>query len=210
MDFFNSLKYLSKNTKERNTVQKIVDKLPKNVVVCAEILKLIGNNNTKVKLDDDIKNSYYVYNFDTIYLSNKECSKTLYTRICLIAHECIHSIQSKVLQRINFSISNIELVIFFICILIRIFNFNNICIWYIYMSIFLLSLIPRMILESGAVKGSIPLAKMYMTNEIGSDNANIVGNVYNFQIKLTFPLFILSLLFGKIIRAIIIYMLYNV
>ena len=101
MSFFGKLEYFWKQEK-KDKLQNISDKLPENEVICKEILADIGNEHTKLKLDNQIKNSYYIYLNDTIYLADIKKVREIYTRVIIISHECRHTIQSKLLQKTNF------------------------------------------------------------------------------------------------------------
>ncbi|MEG1141203.1 MAG: hypothetical protein RSE41_01890, partial [Clostridia bacterium] len=79
-------------------MDQINNKLDDNITITKDILNLLDNKKTNVVIDEDIKNSYYVFFKDIIYLSN---NNNTYKRVCLIAHECIHSIQNKILQKVN-------------------------------------------------------------------------------------------------------------
>lgn len=207
MNFFEKLKYFW-DTSKKEELQKIVDKLPSNEEICKEILEDMGNNHTKLKLDDEIKNSYYVYLNDTIYLCNKEKARTLYTRVVLISHECRHTLQSKVLQRLNFVFSNIELVLFVIALVLNFFKIFNIPMLIAYLAFVILSVIPRFILEFDAVKSSVKIAKKYMEKKLKKEDVEFAYNIFFFQINLLFPISIISLFFGKLFRALLVFLAY--
>ncbi len=193
--------------KDKNKeLEKISNKLSSNYVICKEILELLDNNSTKIKLDEDIKNSYYVFFNDTIYLSDREKNKTCYQRVCFIAHECIHSIQNKTIQVINFVLSNVELIAFIIALICMLFKTNTNLIFYIYLLINVISAIPRLILEIDAVIKSIYLSAKYIKNNIDEKEANILIKAYKLKILIFSPIFIISLLIGRILRIILISM----
>ena len=145
-------------------VVDIINKVPDNYTLANEILKKLKNNSTKVKLDNDIKNSYYVFVNDTIYLASNKKANEDYSRLCLIAHECWHSIQSKLIQKINFILSNIELVLFIICAVILLLKLNYIIIPIIYTLVVLLSLLIRFVLSVFPVilQNSSPVRFMWL------------------------------------------------
>lgn len=205
MDWLSKFKYTKKGTEENKEIQEIIDKLPDNKACAREMLDSIDNDTSKIILDGGLKNSYYVYLNNTIYISNREKNKKAYSRICLVAHECVHSMQSKVLQEVNFILSNLELISFAILIILSILNKAMPIYDYIYYGIVIVSVIPRMILELDAVIKSVPLATKYLRTKLKDDEVRIVENVYSFQIKSLLPLFILGLLIGKIIRVIIVF-----
>lgn len=210
MEFIKKLKILKKGSEERNIVTNIIDTLPDNYEVAKDILKAINNNTTKVVFDKDIKNNYYTYLNDTIYLTEnkKYTKKNRDGRICVIAHECRHSVQSKILQNLNFILSNIELLSFIIMIVLLLFKIINIMLVCIYISIVILSTIPRLILEIDAVKKSVKIAKDYLQQKLKTEDVETVNNFYLIHTKTLLPLFIFSLLFEKIVRVVIIVGLY--
>ena len=126
----------------------------------------------------------------------------------MIAHECRHSLQSKLLQKLNFIFSNIELILFFILFVISIFKMINIQMLLIYMSFFIISIIFRFILEFDAVKKSIIISKKYIENKLSKEDAKIIDLSFSSKANLLFPIMILQLFFGKIIRAMILYLMY--
>lgn len=104
------------NNKKLN---ELVSKFPENEEICKSILKKLKNEKTKVKQNEDKENktSLYVAISDTIFIAN---IKDTYTRIQTIAHECIHSTQSKQMLLFNFYYSNIYLLYFAISIILTI------------------------------------------------------------------------------------------
>jgi Zn-dependent membrane protease YugP len=184
--------------------KKIVSTLPQNAEVTTEILEIISNNKTKLIQDKDIKNNYYFYLNDTIYLSDSKKSKESYGRILVIAHECIHSIQSKLIQKLNFLLSNFELVLFVIFMILMVFNVHNEIIKYIYILSNIFSILIRLILEIDAVKRSVGLSDKYLKSKLEKTEINTVQSVYKSQLKLLFFPFIIGLILFKIIRLIIV------
>ena len=207
MSFLEKFEYFYK-TDKKESINKIINKLPSNDIICKEILEKIGNNHTKIVLDDEIKNSYYVYLNDTIYLTNKNKTKDLYTRLVIIAHECRHTLQNKNLQRVNFILSNVELVLFVIALVMIIFNIVPKIIIAVYLDCVLLSLIPRFILELDAVKHSVKIAKEYMDKRLSKDETKLANSIFSFQTKLLFPIMIIPLFLSKLLRSIIILTVY--
>ena len=188
-------------------LEDIISKLPPNEEVAKDILKMLDNSKTKCVLDKDIKNSYYVYLNDTMYISDREKVKNNSSRICLVAHECWHSIQSKFIQKLNFIFSNLELLTFIIAAVLRIFTKFEIIV-YIYYAIILLSLIFRIILEQDAVRNSIPLAKNYMEKYLSKNDTEFITAKYKKKINILYIPFFISLMIGKIVRGIIIFLIY--
>ena len=209
MKLLDKFRYFKNNTKERKKIQDIIDKLPDNEIIAKEILAENNNTKTKIVLDGDIKNSYYIFLNDTIYLSNKNKASTRYSRLCLIAHECKHSLQSKVLQVINFLISNIELIFFVLFAILGLLNFKNSFIPNIYYITVILSIIPRLILEFDAVYSSVRISEKYVEQKLSKNEADMVHLVYSFQVKVLVPMLIFSLVIWKVIRSIIIFVIYK-
>lgn len=104
------------NNKKLN---ELASKFPENEEICKSILKKLKNEKTKVKQNEDKENktSLYVAISNTIFIAN---IKDTYTRIQTIAHECIHSTQSKRMLLFNFYYSNIYLLYFAISIILTI------------------------------------------------------------------------------------------
>ena len=209
MKLLDKFRYFKNNTKERKKIQDIIDKLPDNETIAKEILAENNNTKTKIVLDEEIKNSYYIFLNDTIYLSNKNKASTRYSRLCLIAHECKHSLQSKVLQVINFLISNIELIFFVLFAILGLLNFKNSFIPNIYYITVILSIIPRLILEFDAVYSSVKISEKYVEQKLSENEADMVHLVYSFQVKVLVPMLVFSLVIWKAIRSIIIFVIYK-
>ena len=198
MNILKQLKYLKNNTIETKELNNIIDTLPSNEEVAKQILRDFNNNSTKIKFDKDIKNSYYVYFKDTIYISDTSKNNT-YRRICLIAHECIHSIQSKILQKVNFILSNIEIISFIVCLIFLILTKSEIPLC-CYCAICILSIIPRFILEIDAIIKSLPVSQNYLNKYLDRVKCMQIFSVYKKQIYLLLPIAIISLFFEKIVR----------
>ena len=177
-----------------------ISKLPANEELTKEILYMLNNKHTKVVLDEDIKNSYYVYLNDTIYLSNREKAKNNSSRVVLTAHEVRHSIQSKYLQIINFVLSNVELIAFVINIILFIFKKFSMTNILVYLGIVVISIIPRMILEFDAVINSIKITRKYLKDKINDKKLNNKIIINNFIINICFQLLIFIIIFVKILE----------
>lgn len=185
-----------------------ISKLPANEELTKQILSMLNNEHTKLVLDEDIKNSYYVYLNDTIYLSNREKVQNNSSRVVLTAHEVRHSIQSKVLQVMNFAFSNIELIAFIINVILFFFKKFSMINILVYLGIVIISIIPRMILEFDAVINSIRITKNYLKGKIIKEKLDEIISIYKFKINVLMPVFIFNLIFGKIIRLILLLIAY--
>ncbi|MDO4282156.1 MAG: hypothetical protein Q4D02_00835 [Clostridia bacterium] len=197
----------NKNSVLSQKINEQIRKLPINEEVTHEILEKLDNHKTKIVLDSDIKNSYYVYLNDTIYLSNREKVIKDSSRIVLIAHEARHSVQSKILQKLNFILSNIELIIFCINIILWLLKKVSYINIYLYILVVIISAILRMILEFDAVIGSIKIAKEYLQDKVDNKNMEFIMSIYQFKIKCLMPLFVINLLWSKVIRLIVLVIL---
>ncbi len=208
MNIIKKLKYLKKGTEENTRIVNIISELPDNKSCALEILKDINNSKTKVILDGGLKNSYYVFLNDTIYLSNRKKVKTNFARICLVAHECVHSIQSKVLQVINFILSNLEILSFVLLLIIGIIH--KLKYEYImgYIVIIALNLFVRYLLELHAVFNSTKLASNYLKKYLDDNKQKEVNSIYFFWTRALLPIFVISLCLGKFIRVIILTIIY--
>ncbi len=208
MNFFESLKIFKKNSILKNKAEELISRLPNNELVTKEILESLDNKTTKLVEDKDIKNNYYVYLNDTIYLSSNK--KNTYARICVIAHECIHSIQSKIVQKLNFISSNIEIITFVIFSVLGLFMQESKMPLYIYSLIVALSLIFRLILEIDAVKKSVNVSDKYLNGKIIGKDKSFIIDIYKFQTKILMPLFLINLIFPKLLRLIIMCTIYYI
>ena len=184
-------------------MEEIIGKLPDNNTIAKETLEKLNNKTTKMISDDDIKGNYYVFLNDTIYLSNKDADK--YKRLTVICHECIHSVQNKAMQLINFVLSNLEVILFIIFAILKFLNVFGNVLTYVYIAIVILSLIPRFILEIHASIKSITLTREYILDKIGKKEAEFANKVVRFQVILLLPIMLFSLCFWKIIRALILF-----
>lgn len=100
---------------EEKELDKLTQKYPENVEICKWYLKKLKNKNVKIEEDKNSNATLYLVMSNKIFIANL---KESYTRIQTIAHECLHSIQSKKMLWFNFIFSNVYLVYFgVICIL---------------------------------------------------------------------------------------------
>ena len=104
---------------ENKELDKLTQKYPENIEICKAYLKKLNNENVKIEEDKNSNATLYLVMSNKIFIANL---KESYTRIQTIAHECLHSIQSKKLLWFNFIFSNIYLVYFFIICILAIFK----------------------------------------------------------------------------------------
>ena len=157
---------------EDKELDKLTQKYPENVEICKWYLKKLKNKNVKIEEDKNSNSTLYLVMSNKIFIANL---KESYTRIQTIAHECLHSIQSKKLLWFNFIFSNVYLVYFgVICILalLKILPMKM-----TFLSIFIVfSLVyyaVRTYLENDAMIKARFLAKEYMQEEAISTREEI-------------------------------------
>ena len=170
-----------------------------NKEICHEILNQVGNKEAKVVVNDT-KNSYYFFLNNTLYINDK--GKQL-DNICTIAHECRHSIQNKIIQISNFILSNIELIMFVIYLILLLCNISNNVFNMFYIVISVVSMIIRLYLEIDATVNSIGISKRYLESK-NVDKVNDIVKNYKKRIILTFPLFLIMLFGFKILRLLLV------
>ena len=197
------------NKKENNKnikINKMISNIPENKFVAKEILEMLNNNKTKIEIDSDTKSNLYIFLNDTIYISKNK--KDDFNRICVIAHECIHSIQSKSAQILNFVLSNIELILFIVLIALFCFKlkFMPLLILYVLTNIFSIGI--RLYLELSAVFGSIKLSDKYFKNYLEDKIRDYIVNIYKSQIKTLLVFFIIKLFLFKVVRMFFIILMY--
>ncbi len=165
---------------EDKELDKLTQKYPENVEICKWYLKELKNENVKIEEDKNSNATLYLVMSNKIFIANL---KESYTRIQTIAHECLHSIQSKKLLWFNFIFSNIYLVYFgVICILalLKVLPMKM-----TFLSIFIVfSLVyyaVRTYLENDAMIKARFLAKEYMQEEAIStqEEINRIVNKYD-------------------------------
>ena len=165
---------------EDKELDKLTQKYPENVEICKWYLKKLKNENVKIEEDKNSNATLYLVMSNKIFIANL---KESYTRIQTIAHECLHSIQSKKLLWFNFIFSNIYLVYFgVICILALL---KLLPMKMTFLSIFIVfSLVyyaVRTYLENDAMIKARFLAKEYMQEEAIStqEEINRIVNKYD-------------------------------
>ena len=87
---------------EDKELDNLTQKYPNNIEICKWYLKKLKNENVKIEEDKSSNSTLYLINNNKIFLANLNNS---YTRIQTIAHECLHSIQSKRILWFNFIFS---------------------------------------------------------------------------------------------------------
>ena len=175
-----NIKELKKMTNIEH-LDAIAEKYPDNIEICQEYLKKL--NNTKVKIQEDEKSeaTVYVAISDKIFIGNMRKS---YARIQTIAHECLHSIQSRKLLLFNFIFSNIYLIYFAIIVILALCKIlpSKMTFLAILCILGLIYYAVRMYLENDAMIKARYLAKEYMEEKKISTQEEIDSLVKQFDI----------------------------
>lgn len=162
------LKYVfGSNTKkikeiaEDKELDELTQKYPENIEICKEYLEKLNNKDVIIEEDKDSNTTLYLVMSNKIFIANL---KKNYTRIQTIAHECLHSIQSKKILWFNFIFSNIYLVYFaIICVLAILKILPYKIMFFAILTLFgLIHYAVRMYLENDAMIKAKFLAKEYM------------------------------------------------
>lgn len=105
--------------KESKDLEKLTSKFPSDEQICKDILKKMNNENVKIKLEPEYTTCLYTVFNDTITIGKFQQN---YMKIQTIAHECIHSCQSKRILWSNFILTNIYLIYFVAISALTLFN----------------------------------------------------------------------------------------
>ena len=156
----------SKEIAENKELNKLSEKYPSNLNICKDILKMLKNEKVKIEEDENAKDCLYMVAFDKVIIAG---TQTNFTRIQTIAHECIHSIQDKRIQMLNFVFTNIILLYFIIVLILGILRVIPDEYQMLILSIFILmgflSFVIRSYLENDAMIKAKYLAKEYMEKQ---------------------------------------------
>ena len=181
---------------------------PSNKEMCQEYLRMLKNEKVKIEEDEGAEASLYIAITDKILIANIQKS---YTRIQTIAHECLHSIQSRKLLLFNFIFSNIYLLYFVVAIILLFFKLLPYKTMFltIFLILSMIYYMVRVFLENDAMIKAKYLAKEYMEEKkisspeeikklvAGFDKINTVGIKcinYHFFMEIMMRLFVLSVL----------------
>ena len=188
-----------------------INKFPSNVEMCKKILKKIGNESVEVEEDIDASNCLYIVATNKIIIGYLRGS---FTRIQTIAHECLHSIQDKVLLMFNFIYSNIYLLTFIVFCILALFKVIQYKMLFI--SIFIIMgfifYFIRSYLEIDAMTKARFLAKEYIEEEniLNKEEFEQVINEYDKLNNMGIIATNYSLLLGVIVKTIILTILFMI
>ena len=142
-------------------LDELVRRFPSNIQICQYILNKLGNKHTKIKEAKDSQTSLYLVANDTISIAN---INDTYTRVQTIAHECLHSMQSKKMLWFNFVYSNIFIIAYLAIIVLTITKVitNGMLFVSILLIMTIIYFFIRSILEIDAMLNAKYLAKEYI------------------------------------------------
>lgn len=179
-----------------------------------EILEMLGNSHTKLCEKEDFKGNYYNYITDTIYIAKDENARKLPKnmeglnqdagRLVMLCHECIHSVQSKMMHIQNIVLSNISLIIGIAILLFKIFGKCSLIVNLIEMSMLFYVCIIRSVLELEAIYKSFEVAKKCIKEKIATNvTVDDVDKSWKMAKKML-PLQMLQILADKLVLIILI------
>ena len=179
-----------KQLAENKELNEIVEKYPENDDICKEYLKKLKNESVKIEEDKNSNSTLYLVTSNKIFIANL---KNNYTRIQTIAHECLHSIQSRKMLWFNFIFSNIYLIYFLVISICAIFKVlpHKMTFLSIFLVLGLVHYAVRIYLENDAMIKARFLAKEYMQEKNISSEEEInkiiekYDEVNNVGIKVT-------------------------
>lgn len=193
-----------KNYKDSKELTDISNKFPQNLELTKEILKKLNNENVTIKENLDSQTSLYIALTNTISISSK---KNTCARIQTIAHECIHSIQSRVTHIANFIISNIYIFYFLIISILTLLNIiKNPLIYLVILTILgFIQFTIRAYLEIDAMTKAKYLAKEYMEQKeiITKEEINSLCDEYEKINKMGIPFYVWNLFTNNTVKIII-------
>lgn len=193
-----------KNYKDSKELTDISNKFPENIELTKEILKKLNNENVTIKENLDSETSLYIALTNTISISSK---KNTCARIQTIAHECIHSIQSRVTHIANFIISNIYIFYFFIISILTLLNIIENPLLYLAILVILgfIQFTIRAYLEIDAMTKAKYLAKEYMEEKgiITKEEINSLCDEYEKINKMGIPFYVWNLFTNNTVKIII-------
>lgn len=197
-----------KHIGENEELDELAKGYPSNIEMCKEYLKKVRNEKVKIEENDGVEASLYIAITDKISIGKIQKS---YTRIQTIAHECLHSIQSRRLLLFNFVFSNIYLIYFITICPFMIFKLLPYKMMFlaIFLILSMIYYMVRIFLENDAMIKARYLAKEYMEEKkistpeeieklvAGFDQINAVGIKcinYHFFMRIMVKVFVIAIL----------------
>ena len=169
-----------KEFEKNKELDKVANKYPENIDMCKQYLKMLKNKDVKIENDENVKSSLYIAISNKIVIAN---IKDSYTRIQTIAHECLHSVQSRKLLLVNFWFSNLYILYFTVICVLAIFNrlHNELLFVAILILLSMMYCLIRNYLENDAMTKSRFLAEKYMIKQKISTDEEIEKMVNEFE-----------------------------
>ena len=183
----------------KEELSEIIKKLPSNKEMAKSMLELVNNKDTEVEFSDKIKANYYIYINNKMYISKNAQNANDLNRGIVIAHECIHSIQNKRVQFLNFLLSNIYILAYILTTILLLFKVD---IFLILTTIAIATCIVRVVLEEDAVKRSIDLFSEYLRLKTIENNEKVIL-YFSRQIKFALFIYPIKIFLEKIISIVI-------
>ena len=199
-------KELNKLSKEKQ-LDYLTERLPENEKICKEILKKLNNETVKINksLDENSQTSLYMVWGNKIILANNNKS---YARVQTVAHECLHSIQSKKMLWFNYVFSNFYIIYTAVVLILTITGIikNSLLQLYILSILGLVFYVVRSFLEIDAMTKAKFLAVDYLesTEKYNKEEINILKNEYEKINKIGIPTTCFVLAFN-VIKKLLIY-----
>lgn len=189
---------------ENKELDNLTKAFPDNIEICNKILDKLGNKNVKIKEDKESKTSLYVVINNTITIAN---IKDSFTRIQTIAHECIHSTQSKKMIWFNFIFTNIYILYFLIIVILALLkvNVDETLLLAILILMGSVQYCIRSMLETDAMIKARFVAKEYLEEEqiCSKEQINIIVNEYDKLNKMGIKLVNFDIIARNIVKVII-------
>lgn len=205
---FNYNKKEIENIAKEEELDNLARKYPSNVEMCRDYLKKLKNENVKIEENKGTEASLYIAITNKILIGNIQKS---YTRIQTIAHECLHSIQSRKLLLFNFIFSNVYFLYFIVIGILLIFKVlpYKMMFLVIFLVLSMIYYMIRVFLENDAMIKARYLAKEYMEEKKISSLEEIEKIVDGFDkindrgIKCTNYMFFVQIMIQLIILTIL-------
>lgn len=165
---------------EDKDLDNLTKDFPENIDICRSILNKLGNDTVNIKEEKDTKTSLYVVVTNTITIAN---IRDTYTRIQTVAHECIHSIQSKRMLWFNFIYTNIYMLYFLVISVLTICNVitNPTIFLYLLIVMGIVQYFIRSMLETDAMTKARYVAKEYLEENNICSKENVNKIVYKYD-----------------------------
>lgn len=178
-----------------------------------EILSILNNTHTKICEKEDFKGNYYNYITDTIYVASKDSARKTPKsmeglsedtgRLVMLCHECVHSVQNKMMHIQNIVLSNLSLVLGIAILFLKIFGKCSLIVNLIEMCILFYVCIIRSVLELEAIYKSFEVAKKCIKEKI-TTNVTVEDVDKSWKIaKKMLPFQMLQMLADKLVLIIL-------